>query len=86
MNVRYRSQFKKDYKLMLKQGKRIADLDTVILDLAIPKILDEKYRDHDLKGNYEGYRECHIKPDWLLIYGYETLDNNEEQLLLTALS
>ena len=82
MNVRYRSRFRKDYKLVMRQGKNIADLDYVIEELAVPNILAEKYQDHYLKGEYAGYKECHIAPDWLLIYGYETLENGERQLLL----
>jgi mRNA interferase YafQ len=81
MNVRYRSQFKKDYKLMMKQDRNIDELDVVILELAAPRPLDERYRDHALKGEFAGYRECHIKSNWLLIYGYETLDDGEQQLL-----
>ena len=82
MNVRWRSRFKKDYKLMMKRGKDIAELDFVIDELAVPNPLPEKYRDHYLKGEYAGYKECHVQPDWLLIYGYETLDDGENQLLL----
>ena len=82
MNVRWRNQFKKDYKRMIKQGKDIAELDFVIDELAVPSTLPEKYRDHYLKGEYMGYKECHIQHDWLLIYGYETLNDGERQLLL----
>ena len=82
MNVRWRSQFKKDYKRMMKQGKDIDELDWVIEELAVPNPLPEKYRDHALVGNWGGNRECHITPNWLLIYDYETLDNGESQLLL----
>jgi mRNA interferase YafQ len=82
MNVRHRSQFKKDYRLMMKQGKDIAELDDVIIELAVPNPLPESYRDHILHGEFEGYRECHLNPDWLLIYGYEDIENNEQQLLL----
>ncbi len=82
MNVRWRSQFKKDYKLMMKQGKDISALDDVIEELSVPNPLAESYLDHPLKGDYQGYRECHVEPDWLLIYGYETLNDNERQLLL----
>ena len=82
MNVRWRNRFKKDYKLMMKRGKDIAALDYVIEELAVPNSLPEKYQDHTLKGEYEGYRDCHIEPDWILIYGYETLDDGERQLLL----
>ena len=82
MNIRWQSQFKKDYKRMLKRGKVIDKLDDVIKELAVPNLLPEKYRDHFLKENYAGYKECHIEPDWLLIYGYEILDDEEQQLLL----
>jgi addiction module toxin, RelE/StbE family len=82
MNVRWRSQFNKDYKLIIKQGKDIRKLNYVIEELAVPNPLQEQYRDHYLKGDYAGYKECHIEPNWLLIYGYETLEDNEQQLLL----
>ena len=82
MNVRWRSQFKKDYRRMMKQGQDIGKLDYVIGELAVPNPLPEQYRDHSLKGDYAGYKECHIEPDWLLIYDYETLDGGERQLLL----
>lgn len=62
------NQFKKDLKLMIRRGADTNLLDSVITDLANGKKLDEKYRDHSLTGNYSGFRECHIKPDWLLIY------------------
>ena len=52
-DVQFTNQFKKDLKLAKKQNKNT---------------LDAKYRDHDLTGNYKGTRECHIEPDWLLIY------------------
>ena len=82
MNVRWRSQFKKDYKRMMKQNKNIGKLDFVIEELAVPNPLPEQYRDHYTLGNWSGYKECHIEPNWLLIYGYETLDDGEKQLLL----
>ena len=82
MNIRWRSQFKKDYRHMMKQGKDISELDYVIGELAVPNPLPESYQDHPLKGDFEGYRECHIEPDWLLIYGHETLSFGECQLLL----
>lgn len=63
------TQFKKDYKLAKKQGLRLGDLAGVISMLANGETLPEKYRDHELKGKYKGHRECHIAPDWLLIYG-----------------
>jgi len=82
MNVRWRSQFKKDYKRMMKQGKDIGKLDYVIEELAVPNPLPDQYRDHYLVGNWSGYKECNIEPNWLLIYDYETLDDGEKQLLL----
>ena len=66
----------------MKQGKDIAELDYVIDELAVPNPLPEQYRDHYLKGEYAGYKECHIEPDWLLIYDYEAHDYAEQQLLL----
>ena len=82
MNIRWRSQFKKDYKRMMKQGRDIQKLDYVIYELAVPNPLSEQFRDHSLMGNWVGYRECHVESDWLLIYGYEALEDGEQQLLL----
>lgn len=62
------SSFKKDFKKILKQGKNLELIKEVIIKLSIPDILDKKYRDHFLSGNYKNKRECHITPDWLLIY------------------
>ena len=62
------NQFKKDLKLMNRRGVNLELLDAVVNKLANNEELDEKYFDHALTGNYIGYRECHIKPDWLLIY------------------
>ena len=66
--VKVTSQFKKDYRLAMKRGLQIALLDEAITLLARGKELPEKYRDHALTGNWLGHRECHILPDWLLIY------------------
>lgn len=66
--VRFTSQFKKDLKLAQKQNKDVEKLFRVIQSLANGDSLDPKYRDHDLSGDYKGTRECHIEPDWLLIY------------------
>ena len=62
------TQFKKDYKLAMRRGLDISLLDDVIRKLASGESLPEKYRDHALNGNWVGYRECHIQPNWLLIY------------------
>lgn len=66
--VKYTNQFKKDIKLAKKQGKNIDKLFAVIDALANGVALEEKFRDHELTGNFKGVRECHIEPDWLLIY------------------
>ncbi len=66
--VKFTAAFKKSYKLMKKRGLDITLIDTVVDKLRQGIPLEEKYRDHALLGNYEGFRECHIKPDWLLIY------------------
>lgn len=66
--VRFTNQFKKDIKLAQKRGKNIDKLFEVVDTLASGKTLASKYHDHDLSGDYSGCRECHIEPDWLLIY------------------
>ena len=67
-DIQFTTQFKKDLKLAKKQNKNLDKLFEVIDILANGGMLDEKYRDHDLKGRYKGTRECHIEPDWVLIY------------------
>lgn len=68
MKIRYHSTFKKDYKRIVKRGYNINLLNDIIQKLAKGEKLPEKNRDHQLIGNYTGCRECHIAPDWLLIY------------------
>ena len=71
------NQFKKDLKLAQKRGY---DLDKKVLTaLANGETLEAKYRDHLLTGDYGGYRECHIQPDWLLVY---QIDGDQLILLL----
>lgn len=60
--------FKKDLKQIIKRGYRIELLDEVVNKLAAKEPLEEKHRDHALTGTYSGFRECHITPDWLLVY------------------
>ncbi len=62
------NQFRKDLKLAAKRGYNMEKIKDVIARLANGETLDAKYRDHLLTGNYGGYRECHIEPDWLLVY------------------
>lgn len=66
--VTWSTKFKKDYKLAIKRGLDIDLLDTAIQILADTGTLPDEYLDHPLSGNYKGFRECHIQPDWLLIY------------------
>lgn len=73
------SQFKKDLKRVHKQGKDLNLLQNVLQMLLDENELDVKYRDHALTGNYAGFRECHIQPDWLLVYMI-----NHNELILTA--
>ena len=70
LRIEFTGQFKKDYKLALKRGCDPQDLTNVISFLAAEQTLPEIYRDHPLENsrNSKGMRECHIKPDWLLIY------------------
>ena len=62
------SKFKKSLKLAKRRGLKLELLDQVVTMLQNNIPLQEKYRDHELKGKYQGFRECHIQPDWLLIY------------------
>ena len=66
--VTWSTKFKKDYKLAMKRGLDIDLLDTAIQILADTGTLPDEYLDHPLSGDYKGFRECHIQPDWLLIY------------------
>ena len=66
--VFFTTRFKKDLKLVQKQGKDLNKFFTVVELLSNDVKLEGKYRDHELSGNYDGFRECHIEPDWLLIY------------------
>lgn len=77
LKIKDSGQFKKDYKKCVKRGLDMNLLKTVVSTLAAPAKLPEKNRDHNLTGNYSGFRECHIMPDWLLVYRY-----NDEYLEL----
>lgn len=71
-HVHYSSKFKKDLKRAGQRSNDISILKAVIGQLAVGQILEPKYKDHSLIGNYAGARECHLSPDWLLIYRYES--------------
>ena len=68
LKVRYSKQFKKDFKLAQKRGLPLQELKDILEKLANGEPLEEKHHDHHLTGNYTSFRECHIRPDWLLIY------------------
>lgn len=74
------NKFKKDLKIAIKRGYNMSLIEEVIDILAQGKQLPEKYKDHNLVGNYKGCRECHITPDWLLIY---EIDDKQLFLYLT---
>lgn len=76
--VKPTTQFKKDFKLAMKRSMKIELLEEVIAMLAMGETLPDKHKDHALTGNWVGHRECHILPDWLLIYRIE-----DEVLVLT---
>ena len=65
------TQFKKDYKQSIKRHMKIELLEDVVAALAMGEPLSEKNKDHALTGDWVGHRECHILPDWLLIYRVE---------------
>ena len=79
-NVKPTTKFQKDLKKIKKRGYDISLLTEVIKILASGMSLPEKNRDHALSGNFSKYRECHISPDWLLIY---EIDNDDLILILT---
>ena len=64
----FTKQFERDLKKIKKRGKNTKKLKSILSDLIDEKRLEEKYRDHKLIGNCKSRRECHIEPDWLLIY------------------
>ena len=80
LKIRYHTSFRKDYKRIVKRGYDVKLLEDIINKLANGEQLPEKNRDHNLSGAYSGCRECHITPDWLLIY---EIDNGELILYLT---
>ena len=73
------AQFRKDLKRIRKRDYDLSKLDDVLQTLLAEKPLLEKHRDHDLAGDYKGFRECHIEPNWLLIYAVD-----KGKLILTA--
>ena len=79
--LRQSTRFRRDVKRLLRQGVDVSGLHSAIEALAVQQSLADHYRDHPLIGNWEGYRECHIQPDWLLIY---RITGDELQLVRTG--
>lgn len=69
--IKNTTQFKKDYKLAKRRGLDINLLKGIITKLANGEVLAPKHKDHSLSGDWVGHRECHIQPDWLLVYRYD---------------
>lgn len=80
LTIKYHTMFKKDFKRIKKRGYDISRLEKIVELLANEVPLPEQFKDHNLSGNYNGFRECHIAPDWLLIY---QANNNELVLVLS---
>ena len=80
LTIRYENSFKRDYRRIVRRGYDPGMLEAVIAVLAEGEPLPLKYRDHPLSGNFKGFRECHVAPDWLLIY---RIDAHELVLILT---
>lgn len=70
-DIVWTAKFKKDYKLAMKRNLDMELLDNIIRALSKGETLPDKNKDHELTGNWAGHRECHIQPDWLLIYRLE---------------
>lgn len=81
LTIRQATKFRRDVKRLKRQNIDLSKLQSVIILLVEEEPLDEQYRDHALVGNWRGFRECHIQPDWLLIYRVE---ENELQLARTG--
>ncbi len=70
--LKYSGKFKKDMKTCQKRSYDFQLLEDILEKLMKPEPLEFKNKDHDLKGEFKGFRECHISPDWLLIYRYSS--------------
>ena len=81
LTIRQSTRFKRDVKRLQRQKVDLSQLQVVVEILVAQDALGEKHRDHFLIGDWKGYRECHIQPDWLLIYRVE---GDELQLIRTG--
>jgi mRNA interferase YafQ len=69
--IRRTGRFVKDLKRLARQGKDLGKLDALVSSLAAGEPLDPRREDHPLKGSWAGFRDCHVEPDWLLLYARE---------------
>ena len=81
LEIRFNNRMKRDIKLMKKRGKDLNKLEDILTKLAKMETLSENNKDHQLIGEWKDFRECHIEPDWLLIY---KIENKELILFATA--
>jgi mRNA interferase YafQ len=81
LTVRQSAQFRRDVKRLQRQNQELSKLEAVVETLIAEETLEDRYKDHTLIGNWKGYRECHIQPDWLLIY---RIAEGELQLVRTG--
>ncbi|RME65706.1 MAG: type II toxin-antitoxin system YafQ family toxin [Caldilineae bacterium] len=81
LRIRQSTQFRRDVKRLRRQGADLTRLEEIVRALANEETLPSHFRDHALVGNWLGFRECHIRPDWLLIY---RIENGELQLARTG--
>ena len=78
-NIERRTKFKKDYKKIVRSGVHIDDLEFILIEICSRRTLPQKFNDHILAGNWKGRRECHVKPDVLLIY---KVDDTRQLIIL----
>lgn len=81
LKIRFTNRMKRDVKLIKKRGKDLSKLEYVLDVLSRTQTLPDKYKDHALRGEWKDFRECHIEPDWLLIYQIE-----KNELIVYALA
>ena len=77
----FTNQFEKDARLMRKRGKDLGKLRLIVEHLSSEETIEPRYRDHALTGNYRNRRECHIEPDWLLIYKLDEIENEDRVII-----
>ena len=80
LTIKRTTKFKKEFKIAIHRGCDMKVFEYVVRELANERKLDEKFRDHALTGNFAGFRECHLAPDWLLVY---QIDKGELVLTLS---